>query len=96
MGDCGSFHCRWDKLPYYTGTWGAKGGIEEDDTKPSAYYDPQLKKYVVSVRRGCTEGREERGGRSEERGGGERGARREEEEVGRISKERGERAGEDN
>ena len=26
----------------------------EDDTKPTAYWDPQLKKYVVSVRRDCS------------------------------------------
>ena len=28
--------------------------MEEDDTKPTAYFDPALGKYVVSVRRDCT------------------------------------------
>jgi len=38
---------RWLKLPFHL-------PVEEDDTKPTAYYDPRLKKYVVSVRRDCT------------------------------------------
>lgn len=36
----------WDKLPFKA--------QETDDTKPTAYYDPALNKYVVSVRRDCT------------------------------------------
>lgn len=34
---------RWSKLPFVPAA--------EDDTKPTAYYDYQLGKYVVSVRR---------------------------------------------
>ena len=36
---------RWVALPFKR--------IAEDDTKPTAYYDPALRKYVVSVRRDC-------------------------------------------
>lgn len=35
----------WTKLPFEK--------VAEDDTKPTAYWDPALKKYVVSVRRDC-------------------------------------------
>jgi hypothetical protein len=35
----------WTKLPFTK--------VAEDDTKPTAYWDPHLGKYVVSVRRDC-------------------------------------------
>ena len=38
----------WTKLPFVP--------VAEDDTKPTAYWDPQLRKYVVSVRRDCGSG----------------------------------------
>ena len=34
---------RWTKLPFTQ--------VAEDDTKPTAYYDPNLGKYVIFVRR---------------------------------------------
>ena len=37
---------RWTRLPFTK--------TAEDDTKPTAYWDPALSKYVVSVRRDCS------------------------------------------
>eukprot|EP00656_Telonema_subtile_P000700 TRINITY_DN10339_c0_g1_i1.p1 TRINITY_DN10339_c0_g1~~TRINITY_DN10339_c0_g1_i1.p1 ORF type:complete len:490 (-),score=83.31 TRINITY_DN10339_c0_g1_i1:293-1762(-) len=53
---------RWTKLPF------AK--VAEDDTKPTAYWDPSLSKYVISLRRdiqvpGKTQGVERQIGRCE-------------------------------